>query len=276
VNLKLKSARMAEPSSPAPSRLRYRNRKSMTVPQQAPEKFRVVLVEDHPMFREQLAHLINKEPDMCVCGEADNIRDAVQLLESNPPDIVIVDLTLKGPSGLELLKDLKARQLSIPVLVLSMHDELLYAERVLRAGARGYITKNQTSNEVIAAVRKVLNGHVYLGSEMASRVLENLSTRPKTEKGVSLLTDRELEIFELIGRGRTTREISSSLRLGMTTVDTYRARIKTKLNLENASQLAHEAIRWVSAGQKASVQKLSGSIEKRALRRRAPVGATWL
>src|SRR5712692_8331497 len=221
--------------------------------QQTSERFRVVLVEDHPMFREQLAHLINKEPDMRICGEADNIRDALELLQSASADIVIVDLTLKGPSGLELLKDLKVRQISVPVLVLSMHDELLYAERVLRAGARGYITKHETSKEVMTAIRKVLNGHVYLGSETASRVLENFSARPKTEKGVSLLTDRELEIFELIGRGRTTREISGCLHLGMSTVDTYRTRIKAKLHLENASQLAHEAIRWVSAGQKASV-----------------------
>jgi DNA-binding NarL/FixJ family response regulator len=217
------------------------------------EKRRVILVEDHPMFREQLSQLINKETDMCVCGEADNIGDALKLLQSISADIVIVDLTLKGPSGLELLKDLKALQINVPVLVLSMHDELLYAERVLRAGARGYITKHETSNEVMAAIRKVLNGQVYLGSGMASRVLESFSTRPKTEKGVSLLTDRELEIFELIGRGRTSREISGCLHLGMSTVDTYRARIKAKLNLENASQLYHEAISWVSAGQKASV-----------------------
>jgi DNA-binding NarL/FixJ family response regulator len=217
------------------------------------EKFRVVLVEDHPMFREQLTHLINKEPDMCVSGEADNIRDAFMLLQSISADIVIVDLTLKGPSGLELLKDLKARQISVPVLVLSMHDELLYAERVLRAGARGYITKNQTSNEVMTAIRKVLEGEVYLGSRIASRVLESFSARPKTDSGVSLLTDRELEVFELIGRGRTTREISNSLCLGISTVDTYRARIKSKLHLENTSQLSHEAIRWVSAGQKAPV-----------------------
>jgi DNA-binding NarL/FixJ family response regulator len=217
------------------------------------EKFRVVLVEDHPMFREQLTHLINKEPDMCVSGEADNIRDAFMLLQSISADIVIVDLTLKGPSGLELLKDLKARQISVPVLVLSMHDELLYAERVLRAGARGYITKNQTSNEVMTAIRKVLEGEVYLGSRIASRVLESFSAGPKTDSGVSLLTDRELEVFELIGRGRTTREISNSLCLGISTVDTYRARIKSKLHLENTSQLSHEAIRWVSAGQKAPV-----------------------
>jgi DNA-binding NarL/FixJ family response regulator len=227
-------------------------REPMNALQQRSEKFQIVLVEDHPIFREQLRHLINKEPDMCVCGEADNSRDALELLQSIPADVVIVDLTLKGPGGLELLKDLKARQINVAVLVLSMHDELLYAERVLRAGARGYITKNETSNEVMAAIRKVLNGNVYLGSEIASRVLERFSVGPKIEKGVALLTDRELEIFEMIGRGRTTREISSSLHLGVSTVDTYRARIKTKLHLENASQLVHEAIRWLSAGQKVS------------------------
>ena len=215
-------------------------------------KVRVVLVEDHPMFREQLRQLISKEPDMCVCGEADNRQQALELLESVPVDIMIVDLTLKGSNGLELIKELKAREIEVPVLVLSMHEELLYAERVLRAGARGYITKHETSNEVMAAIRKVLNGQVYLGSDMAARVLENFSTRRENENGVSVLTDRELEIFELIGRGRSTRQISASLRLSMSTVDTYRTRIKAKLNLENATQLCHEAIRWVSAGQKAS------------------------
>ena len=134
-------------------------------------KFRILLVEDHPMFREQLAHLINKETDMYVCGEVDNSGDALRLLQSAAADIVIADLTLKGPSGLELLKDLKAQQISVPVLVLSMHDEALYAERVLRAGARGYITKHETSREVMAAIRKVLGGEIYLGKRMASRVL---------------------------------------------------------------------------------------------------------
>jgi len=205
------------------------------------------------MFREQLAQLIGKQPDMSVCAEADNVCEALHLLEVQPADIVIVDLTLKGPSGLELLKDLKARGIKAPVLVLSMHDELLYAERVLRAGARGYISKHETSNEVMAAIRTVLSGEVYLGKRMASRVLENFSTRPRIQNGVPALTDRELEVFELIGRGRTTREISASLHLGMSTVETYRTRIKAKLHLENASQLYHEAIRWVSAGQRAPV-----------------------
>src|SRR5438045_930910 len=163
-----------------------------------PEKLRVVLVEDHPLFREQLAQLINKEPGMTVSGETDNIADALRLLESEPADIVIVDLTLRGPSGLELIKNLKARRIDIPVLVLSMHDELLYAERVLRAGARGYITKHETSREVMAAIRKVLSGEVYLGSRMASRVLESFSSGAKSQNGISQLTDRELQVFELI------------------------------------------------------------------------------
>jgi DNA-binding NarL/FixJ family response regulator len=219
---------------------------------QVAEKCRVLLVEDHPMFREQLAHLINREPDLCVCGETDNTKDAMDLLQSVGADVVVVDITLKGQSGLELLKDLKTRQPDIPVLVLSMHDEFLYAERVLRAGARGYITKHQTSREIMAALRKVLGGEVYLGSRMASRIFETLSGRKNEENGISQLTDRELEVFELIGHGRTTREISGRLHLGTSTIDTYRARIKAKLNLENASQLCHEAIRWVSEGQKVS------------------------
>src|SRR6266480_2541097 len=180
----------------------------MNNPPQRAKKLRVVIVEDHPLFREQLALMINKEPDMTVSNEADNSGEALRFLESNPADIVIVDLTLKGPSGLELIKDLKARRIDIPVLVLSMHDESLYAERVLRAGARGYITKNEASREVMSAIRKVLSGEIYVTPPMAARLLENLSIQPHKETGVSLLTDRELEIFELIGRGRSTREIS--------------------------------------------------------------------
>jgi DNA-binding NarL/FixJ family response regulator len=213
----------------------------------------VVLVEDHPMFREQLAHLINKEMGLKVSGEADNVHDALQLIEQKKPDIAIVDLTLKGSSGLELLKDLKAKEIDVPVLVLSMHDEALYAERVLKAGARGYITKNQVSREVMTAIYAVLRGEIYLPARIASRILESVAVGKKGENGVTELTDRELEVFQLIGRGRTTREISNQLHLGVSTVDTYRARIKTKLHLENSSQLCHEAIRWVSAGQKAAV-----------------------
>jgi DNA-binding NarL/FixJ family response regulator len=216
------------------------------------QKFRVVLVEDHPMFRDQLAQLINKEAGMNVCGETDNIQDAFNLVECSQPDIAIVDLTLKGAGGLELIKNLKAKEINVPVLVLSMHDEALYAERVLKAGARGYITKNEASKEVMTAIHAVLRGEIYLPAKIASRILESVAIGRKGENGIGQLTDRELEVFELIGHGRTTREISNCLHLGMSTVDTYRARIKTKLSLENSSQLAHEAIRWVSEGQNAS------------------------
>jgi DNA-binding NarL/FixJ family response regulator len=219
---------------------------------QTHEKFRVVLVEDHPMFRDQLGQLINREPGMQVCGQADNISDAFNLIESHQPDIAIVDLTLKGPSGLELIKNLKAKEISVPVLVLSMHDEALYAERVLKAGARGYITKNEVSREVMTAIYAVLRGEIYLPARISSRILESVAIGRKSQNGVAQLTDRELEVFELIGRGRTTREISNCLHLGMSTVDTYRARIKTKLHLENSGQLYHEAIRWVSEGEAAS------------------------
>lgn len=220
----------------------------------AQRKFRVALVEDHPMFRDQLAQLINKETGMVVCGETDNIHDAFNMIELSQPDIAIVDLTLKGSSGLELIKNLKAKEINVPVLVLSMHDEALYAERVLKAGARGYITKNEASREVMTAICAVLRGEIYLPGRIASRILESVAIGRKGENGVAQLTDRELEVFELIGHGRSTREISSCLHLGMSTVDTYRARIKAKLHLENSSQLAHEAIRWVSEGQKESPQ----------------------
>src|SRR5256885_17028131 len=181
---------------------------------EALQKFRVVLVEDHPMFREQLAQLINKEPGMTVCGEADNIHDAFQLIESKAPDIAIVDLTLKGPSGLELIKNLKAKEIDVPVLVSSMQDEPLYAERALKAGARGYITKNEVSKEVMTAIGAVLRGEIYLPARIASRILESVAVGRNNDNGVAQLTDLELEVFEMIGRGRRTREISHLVPLG--------------------------------------------------------------
>jgi DNA-binding NarL/FixJ family response regulator len=212
----------------------------------SPEKTRVVIVEDHPMFREQLAHLISKEPDMVVCGEADNVRDGFTLIKEKNPAIAIVDITLKGSSGLELLKDLRAHGIELPTLVLSMHDESLYAERALRAGAKGYITKHEASANVMVAVRQVLSGEIYLKPRFMSSILNRITNGSRaTAQPIDRLTDRELEVFELIGRGQTTREIGARLRLGLTTVDTYRARIKGKLNLENAARLHSEASRWL-------------------------------
>ena len=213
---------------------------------------RVMIVEDHPMFRERLAHLINQEPDMEVCGEADNIRDGFELARTLKPDVAIVDVTLKGSCGLELIKDLAAAGIDLPILVLSMHDESLYAERVLRAGAKGYITKHEASAQVMNAIRQVLAGEVFLATSAATRILSNLSGRAsKRVAGVERLTDRELEVFELIGRGQTTREVSIRLSLGSATVETYRARIKEKLGLQNATQLQTEAARWLHGGGRA-------------------------
>ena len=210
-------------------------------------KAAVVLVEDHPMFRERLAELINKEPDLEVCGEADNIRDGFDLITQRGAQVAIIDISLQGASGLELLKNLKAASVTIPVLILSMHDESLYAERALRAGARGYITKNEASAKVMTALRQVLAGEIYVGTKAATKILGNLSRASQGGSGVERLTDRELEVFEKIGRGRTTREISIQLGVGAATVETHRSRIKEKLRLENGAQLQREALRWVQA-----------------------------
>lgn len=199
------------------------------------------------MFREHLGQLIDRELGMSVCGEADNIRDAMDLIHAKQPDIAIVDITLRGSSGLELLKDIKAQGLEINVLVLSMHDEELYAERALRAGAKGYITKNEASTEVIKAIRCVMQGEVYASRQMTAKLLERITQRrtPSELTGMETLADRELEVFQMLGRGRSTREIAQSLSLGESTVETYRARIKEKLQLRSAAELYLRAGQWV-------------------------------
>lgn len=208
---------------------------------------KVLLVEDHPMFREHLGNLINRELGMSVCGEADNIRDAMRLIHETQPDIAIVDITLRGSSGLELIKDIKAQKLEVNVLVLSMHDEELYAERALRAGAKGYITKNEASTEVVRAIRSVLQGDVYASRRMTAKLLERLTRKRVAPDlaGMETLADRELEVFQMLGRGSSTREIALSLGLGESTVETYRARIKEKLQLRSAAELYLRAGQWV-------------------------------
>jgi DNA-binding NarL/FixJ family response regulator len=210
-------------------------------------KANVALVEDHPMFREQLAHLINKQADMVVCAEADNASDGLALIIRQPPSLAIIDITLKGSSGLELLKDLRAQEINVPVLMLSMHPESLYAERALRAGANGYITKEEASAKVMTAIRQVLAGEVYLDPHFMKRVVSKLLVNPRNNLAAPIerLTDRELAVFELIGEGRTTREIGMRLHVGVATIETYRARIKEKLGLENAGQLHAKASSWI-------------------------------
>ena len=210
------------------------------------KKISVLIIEDHRMFREQLAHLINKADDMEICGQADNIRDGLALIKKTQPSIAIIDITLRGSSGLELLKDLRAHGIALPTLVLSMHDESLYAERALRAGAKGYVTKHEASAAVLKAIRQILKGEIYLNPRFMSRMISKMTAGGDVaSEPHDLLADRELEVFDLIGRGLTTREIAAQLGLGITTVDTYRTRIREKLNLENSARLRFAASRWV-------------------------------
>ncbi|MGB8169897.1 MAG: response regulator transcription factor [Chthoniobacteraceae bacterium] len=207
---------------------------------------KVVLVEDHRMFREWLGHMISAANDFTVVGETDNIADALTMLEKLRPDIAIVDLTLRGSSGLELIKNLKAQDLAIPVLVLSMHEDELYAERVLRAGAKGYISKNEASSTVATAIRRVLSGEIYLNEKITSKMLSSMTRRsPHPASGMELLADRELEVFQLIGKGFNMPKIAEQLRLGETTVGTYRARIKEKLQIKTSAELYAHAARWI-------------------------------
>jgi DNA-binding NarL/FixJ family response regulator len=210
-----------------------------------PKQITVVIVEDHRMFREQLAHLIDKADDMKVCGQADNIRDGLALITQTQPSIVIIDITLRGSSGLELLKDLRALGIPAPALILSMHDESVYAERALRAGAKGYVTKNEASTAVLKAIRQILKGEIYLNPRFMSQMVSRMTGGEIAIAPIDRLADRELEVFNLIGRGLTTREIARQLGLGITTVDTYKTRIREKLNLENSARLQFAATRWV-------------------------------
>jgi DNA-binding NarL/FixJ family response regulator len=220
----------------------------MSVPPAVENKtVKVVLVEDHLMFREWLVRMLAREPGFTVCGESDNIQQALNIIQREQPDIAIVDITLRGSSGLELIKDLKAHGLSVPVLVLSMHDEMLYAERVLRAGAKGYISKSEVSSTLTAAIKQVLGGRVYLGEKMTAFMLNKVANPGvvAAQPRMHLLADRELEVFQLIGRGYNSHEIAERLHLGETTVDTYRARIKEKLQIRSVPELYTKAAQWV-------------------------------
>jgi DNA-binding NarL/FixJ family response regulator len=207
---------------------------------------RVLLVDDHPVVREGLAESINRESDLTVCAQAEDHQGALRAIETTHPELVVVDLMLKDSSGMELIKDIHVRWPRLLILVVSMHDETLYAERVLRAGAQGYITKQQATHDILLAVRRVLGGGIYLNERTASVVLARLAAKPQAAShSISdLLADRELEVFELTGRGLSTREIAGQLRIDVKTVDTYRARIREKLNLKSSSELLQLAIRW--------------------------------
>ncbi len=199
------------------------------------------------MFREWLGHMLAQGEAFTICGEADNNGDAIAVIRRTKPDIAIVDLTLRGSSGLELIKDLKAQEIDVPVLVLSMHDDELYAERVVRAGARGYISKHEATSVLTEAIKTILRGDVFLSGKVTAQLLKRMSGGASAKSaGLELLADRELEVYQLIGHGYNSRKIADQLHLGESTVETYRARIKEKLGLKNAAELYVHASRWIS------------------------------
>lgn len=207
---------------------------------------RILLVDDHPLVRERLGEIINREKDLGICGEAEDRHQALQQIKHCRPQLVIVDITLKNSDGVELIRDIHARWPALLCLVVSMHDESLYAERALRAGARGYITKQEATRNILSAIRRVLGGQIYLNDRIASRILSRLAApaRLRGSTPAELLADRELQVFELTGRGLNTRQIAARLHLGVKTVETYRARIREKLDVKNPDDLLPIAITW--------------------------------
>jgi DNA-binding NarL/FixJ family response regulator len=207
---------------------------------------KVFLVDDHPLVREWLTNLINQLPDLRVCGEAPGVVDALQGIEETKPHVAIVDLSLSEGSGLDLVRSIKVRAPDIAIIVLSMHDERFYAERTFRAGAKGYIMKGETTSNIIAAIREVLDGKLYLSPQMRAIFAERFvdGGPPDALSPVKKLSDRELEVFSLLGQGYETRRVAQSLNVSIKTVQAYCARIKDKLHLANASELLREAIRW--------------------------------
>src|SRR5271155_736202 len=211
----------------------------------ASKKKTVFVVDDHPIVRQGLALLINQEADLAVCGEAEEMHSALSAIQAAKPDILIVDISLNGPDGLELLKHIRISAPRLPVLILSMHDESIYAERALRAGANGYIMKQEATEKVLVAVRRILSGEIYVSDRIANSMLQHyVRGSPTGHSSVADLTDRELEVFRLIGEGQGTRQIAEALPLSVKTVESYQAHIKEKLSLRSARELVQHAVQW--------------------------------
>src|ERR1700720_406941 len=206
----------------------------------------VFVVDDHPIVRQGLTLLINQESDLAVCGEAEEMHSALSSILAVRPDILIVDISLSGPDGLEMLKNIRISSPRLPVLILSMHDESIYAERALRAGANGYIMKQEATEKVLVALRRILGGEIYVSDRIANKMLKHYITGSSTLRNSSIadLSDRELEVFRLIGEGHGTRQIAEELHLSIKTVESYQAHIKEKLSLRSARELMQHAIQW--------------------------------
>lgn len=213
-------------------------------------KKKVVVVDDHPIVRKGVRALLSQEADLTVCGEAESLGEALTVIAQTKPDVVIVDISLRGSDGLELIKSIRYRDSKLPILVMSMYDETLYAERVLRAGGNGYIMKEAVDGNIVRAVRTILAGDVYVSDAVHRRLFRSLAGGAKGGASpVEQLSDRELEVYRLIGMGKGTREIAQQLSLSVKTIETYRAHIKEKLGLETASALTQAAVQWVSSQQ---------------------------
>ena len=215
---------------------------------------RILIVDDHPIFRHGLIQLIDQEDDLEVCGEAEDYHSAWKAISDLKPDMIIVDITLKDMSGIDLIKEVRKHHKGIPMLVISMHDESLYAERAFRAGAKGYIMKQEASDSVVQAIRQVLRGGFYASSRVTEHILSQFIEGPKepTESPLQALTDREIEVFTLIGEGLSISEIGHRLHLSVKTIGTYRERIKEKLKLKNATELLRYALNWVEKERQSS------------------------
>jgi DNA-binding NarL/FixJ family response regulator len=211
------------------------------------KKVKILIVEDHEIFRLGIKELINHEPDLAVCAEAEDVDTARALINAFQPDMVIIDITLKKSNGMDLIKEINSYHKTMKMLVLSMHDELLYAERSLQAGAQGYIMKQETSKSIVKAIRHILQGNIYVSENIMSNLLNRVRTGQDTfEKSpVENLSDRELEVLRMIGQGRSTGEIADEMNLSVSTISTYRERIKEKLQLKNSAELVRYAVHWV-------------------------------
>jgi DNA-binding NarL/FixJ family response regulator len=220
-----------------------------------PHTSRILIVEDHPLFQEALSELIKREPTWQVCGKAADPVEAMQLVEETRPDLVIVDITLGNSSGIDLIKSISAKFSDMPVLVVSMHDESLYSERAIRAGAMGYVTKHAPPKTVRAAIEHVLAGELYLSHKMATSLLAKVMRGETGAKETPLnqLSDRELEVFRLLGQGKGARQIAQELNLSVATINSFRARIREKLRLKNSTELLLQANNWVREQQGSEV-----------------------
>lgn len=212
-------------------------------------KKKVLVIDDHPIVREGLTYLIDEEEDIVVCGSAENIPEAIKAIKNLKPDVVTVDISLEDASGLELIKEISGQFPDLPILALSIHPECFYAERAIRAGAKGYITKQEATQKVVMAIREVLAGRMYLSQEMNNKLLSGLVGDSKSDfetSPIDRLTDRELEVFSLLGQGKGTREVAERLCVSVKTIETYRLRIKEKLHIDTSSELLQHAFQWVN------------------------------